>query len=143
MQIRKDRKLKVAIRDYSEYNEIFWGIESFNYSLEEENLWDVEKYWKLEYFLIKLCASLKDDEVLYRKLAADLYYLGHSINDLITNQMHPLERYILEGFNEDEAYECRDRFNHIMRMIWGRIPFRYDYLITSNPLIQKELNLTR
>lgn len=44
MQIRKDRKLKVAIRDYSECNEIFWGIESFNYSLEEENLWDVEKY---------------------------------------------------------------------------------------------------
>ena len=134
----------MTVRKYSECKDIFWDESSFNYALDELHIWDIEKYWSLEYFLIKLCASLQDNEVLDRKFAADLYYLGHSINDLITNQIHPSECYILEKFNEDEACECRDRFNHIMRILWGRIPFDFhDYMITSNPLMQKELNLSK
>ncbi|GLR29752.1 hypothetical protein SAMN05660405_02674 [Psychrobacter pacificensis] len=101
----------MTVRKYGECKDIFWDEMSFNYSLEELCIWDIEKYWSLEYFLIKLCASLQGNEVLYRKFAADLYYLGHSINNLITNQMHPSECHILEKFNEDEACECRDRFN--------------------------------
>ena len=133
----------VAI-EYNECNEIFWGIDSFNYSLEEENLWDVEKYWKLEYFLIKLCANLEDEQVLHRELAANLYYLSFSINNLISSHKDTSDFYEMKNFNEDEADYCRDRLNHIMRILWGRIPFDFhDYMITSNPLIQKELNLNK
>ena len=51
---------------YNECNEIFWNEESFNYSLEEKHIWDMDKYWKLEYFLIKLYESLVDAETLNR-----------------------------------------------------------------------------
>ena len=133
----------VAI-EYNECNEIFWGIDSFNYSLEEENLWDVEKYWKLEYFLIKLCANLEDEQVLHRELAANLYYLSFSINNLISSHKDTLDFYEMKNFNEDEADYCREQLNHIMRILWGRIPFNsHDYMITSNHLIRKELNLNK
>ena len=133
----------VAI-EYNECNEIFWGIDSFNYSLEEENLWDVEKYWKLEYFLIKLCANLEDEQVLHRELAANLYYLSFSINNLISSHKDTSDFYEMKNFNEDEADYCRDRLNHIMRILWGRTPFDFhNYMIISNPLIQKELNLSK
>lgn len=64
---------------YNECNEIFWNEESFNYSLEEKHIWDMDKYWKLEYFLIKLYESLVDAETLNRELAANLYYSKRKI----------------------------------------------------------------
>lgn len=148
MQIRKDRKkdrkLKVAIRDYSECNEIFWGIESFNHSLEEEGFWNADKYWKLEYFLIKLCQSLEGDEFLHRNLAANLHYLSSNINNLIESHKDSSDFYNIKDIDEDKVDYCRDRLNHIMRILWGRILFNsHDYMITSNPLIQKELNLSK
>ena len=34
--------------EYNECNEIFFGIDSFNYFLEEENLWNVEsRSWSI------------------------------------------------------------------------------------------------
>ena len=53
----------MTVRKYSECKDIFWDEKSFNYSLEELCIWDIEKYWSLEYFLIKLCASLQGNEV--------------------------------------------------------------------------------
>lgn len=127
----------VAI-EYNECNEIFWGIDSFNYSLEEGNLWNVEKYWKLEYFMIKLCANLEDEQVLHRELAANLHYLSSNINNLIESHKDSSDFYSIKDFDEDKVDYCRDRFNHIMRILWGRIPFNHsDYIITSNPLIKK------
>ncbi|WP_410472348.1 hypothetical protein ACGTJS_12800 [Faucicola mancuniensis] len=64
---------------YNECNEIFWNEESFNYSLEKKHIWDMDKYWKLEYFLIKLYESLVDAETLNRELAANLYYSKRKI----------------------------------------------------------------
>ena len=127
----------VAI-EYNECNEIFWGIDSFNYSLEEGNLWNVEKYWKLEYFMIKLCANLEDEQVLHRELAANLHYLSSNINNLIESHKDSSDFYSIKDFDEDKVDCCRDRFNHIMRILWGRIPFNHsDYITTSNPLIKK------
>ena len=128
----------MAIENYNECNEIFWDAKSFNYSLEEDNLWDVEKYWKLEYFLIKLCKALEGDHVLHRDLAANLYYLSFSINNLIGDHKDPLNGYEMKNFDEDEADYCRDRLNHIMRILWGRIPLNdFDYMLHNNPLFQK------
>lgn len=119
----------VAI-EYNECNEIFWGIDSFNYSLEEGNLWNVEKYWKLEYFMIKLCANLEDEQVLHRELAANLHYLSSNINNLIESHKDSSDFYSIKDFDEDKVDYCRDRFNHIMRILWGRIPFNHsDYII--------------
>ena len=78
-------------------------------------------------------------ETLNRGLAANLYYLANSINRSISRHNDPEDYYILENFNQDEADDCVDRLNHIMRILWGRIPFTYDYLIVANPLIQKDM----
>ncbi len=128
----------MIVRNYSECNEIFWGTESFNYSLEEDSLWNVQEYWRLEYFLIKLCQSLEGEQVLHRELAANLYYLGNSINNLINWHRDPLDAYKMKNFNEDEAEECRDRLNHIMRILWGRITLHdSDNIVNSNPLFRE------
>ena len=129
----------MLINHYNECNEIFWNEESFNYSLEEKHIWDMDKYWKLEYFLIKLCESLVGAETLNRELAANLYYLANSINRSISSHNDPEDYFILENYNQHEADDCVDRLNHIMRILWGRIPFTYDYLIVANPLIQKDM----
>ena len=127
----------MAIRNYDECNEIFWGAESFNYYLEENGLWDVEKYWKLEYFLIKLCQSLEEDHILHRALAANLHYLSASINYLIGYHKDPSDVYEIKNFNEDEVEYCRDRLNHIMRILWGRTPLNHsDSILNENPLFQ-------
>ena len=67
----------------NEYEEKFWSSTSFYYSLENDNIWDVGKYWDLEYFLIKLSKCLKDKDILDKSLARNIYYLGNSINNLV------------------------------------------------------------
>lgn len=130
----------MVLKTYEECNHIFWDEDSFNYSLEENGFWCFDKYWKLEYFLIKLCRSLEGDDFLHRELAANLHYLSSNINNLIESHKDSSDFYSIKDFDEDKVDYCRDRLNHIMRILWGRIPFNsHDYMITSNPLIQKEL----
>lgn len=133
--MKKNRRLKM-VDNYDICNEIFWGLNSFHYALEEQNVWDIGKYWQLEFFLIKLCKSLNGQETLSRKIAAELYFLGRSVNDLLEFYRDPACYTKLENYIEDEAEYCKDNFNHIMRILWGRIPFDHnDYMFNKNPLM--------
>ena len=126
----------MVFKTYEECNNIFWDEDSFNYSLEEESFWCFDKYWKLEYFLIKLCQSLEGDEFLHRDLAANLHYLSSNINNLIESHKDSSDFYNIKDIDEDKVDYCRDRFNHIMRILWGKIPFHAnDHIINGNPLI--------
>lgn len=129
----------------NEYEEKFWGITSFYYSLENDDIWDVNKYWDLECLLIKLSKYLKDKDIVDKSLARNIYYLGNSINNLVYAHRSSVHAWTFKNYSEDDIDYCIDRFNHLMRVLWQAGSYEYEESINffeENPLF-KDANMKR
>lgn len=129
----------------NEYEEKFWSSTSFYYSLENDDIWDVGKYWDLEYFLIKLSKCLKDKDTVDKGLARNIYYLGNSINNLVYAHRSSAHAWTFKNYSEDDIDYCIDRFNHLMRVLWQAGSYKHEESINffeENPLF-KDANTKR
>lgn len=122
------------------YNDFFWGEKSFSKSLEDNLIWDITKYWELELFLIKLIKNEFSYTSVDRNLSAELYFLGRFIDKCVHCTINPRDFWSIENISEEELLTYYDRFNHIMRVLWGKIKFNPDdYFFYENPLYKKML----
>lgn len=124
------------------YSDFIWGKESFSKLLEEELIWDVNKYWKLELFLIKLIQDEFSSSIVDKELSAELYYLSRFIDKCVYSTINPNDVWNIENLNEEDLFFYYDRFNYLMRILWGRIKFELDdYFFYQNPLYMKDAHL--
>ncbi len=123
--------MKANIRTY------LWGHESFTNTLKNDFVWDVDKYWDLEIFLLNIIKEIENKETVDKAVMADVYYLGRSIETAFSSTLNPYDAWSVENIDIEELTEYYDRFTHIMRIFWGRIPLREDdYLLKENPLFK-------
>ena len=117
-----------------------WGHGSFTNTLKNDFIWDVDKYWELEIFLLNIIKEIENKKTVDKMMMADIYYLGQSIETAFFSTLNPYDGWSVENIDIDELTEYYDRFTHIMRIFWGRIPLRNnDYLLKENPLF-KDIN---
>ncbi|AGP48654.1 MULTISPECIES: hypothetical protein [Psychrobacter] len=123
--------MKANIRTY------LWGHESFTNTLKNDFVWDVDKYWDLEIFLLDIIKDIENKETVDKTVMADVYYLGRSIETAFSSTLNPYDGWSVENIDIEELTEYYDRFTHIMRIFWGKIPLRdNDYLLKENPLFK-------
>ena len=123
--------MKANIRTY------LWGHESFTNTLKNDFVWDVDKYWDLEIFLLNIIKEIENKKTVDKAVMADVYYLGRSIETAFSSTLNPYNAWSVENIDIEELTEYYDRFTHIMRIFWGRIPLREDdYLLKENPLFK-------
>ena len=112
-----------------------WGHESFTNTLKNDFVWDVDKYWDLEIFLLNIIKEIENKETVDKTVMADVYYLGRSIETAFSSTLNPYDGWSVENIDIEELTEYYDRFTHIMRIFWGKITLRdNDYLLKENPL---------
>ena len=131
------------LMEINECEEKFWNSDSFHYYLESEDTWDVDKYWDLEYSLIKLSKYLNDKNMIEKNLARNIYYLGNSINNLVCAHRSSTVAWTWTfdtyRYSEDDIDYCVDRFNHLMRVLWQAGSYNYEESINffrENPLFK-------
>ena len=113
--------MKANIRTY------LWGHESFTNTLKNDFVWDVDKYWGLEIFLLNIIKDIENKETVDKTVMADVYYLGRSIETAFSSTLNPYDAWSIENIDIEELTEYYDRFTHIMRIFWGKIPLREDH----------------
>ena len=129
--------------EINECEEKFWNSDSFHYYLENEDTWDVDKYWDLEYSLIKLSKHLNDKNMIEKNLARNICYLGNSINKLVCAHRSSTRAWTWTfdtyRYSEDDIDYCIDRFNHLMRVLWQAGSYNHEESINffrENPLFK-------
>ena len=131
------------LMEINECEEKFWNSDSFHYYLENEDTWDVDKYWDLEYSLIKLSKYLNDKNMIEKNLARNIYYLGNSISNLVCAHRNSTVAWTWTfdtyRYSEDDIDYCIDRFNHLMRVLWQAGSYNHEESINffrENPLFK-------
>ena len=61
--------MKANIRTY------LWGHESFTNTLKNDFVWDVDKYWELEIFLLNIIKEIENKEAVDKSLKRLSKYL--------------------------------------------------------------------
>lgn len=125
----------------SNLQNFLWGEDSFNYSLENKSNWDINKYWKLELFLLDIATRIEGKKIVNKEILTEVYFLSLSIEKSFSSTSNLNDVWNIENLDLDELEEFYDRFTHIMRIFWGRIPLRNDdHILNENPLF-KDANL--
>lgn len=125
------KKLKYNLKDF------LWGEDSFNYSLENESNWNIKKYWELELFLLDIATSIEKKKLVDKEILTEVYFLSLSIEKAFSSTSNLNDVWNVENLGLDELEEFYDRFTHIMRIFWGRIPLRNDdHILNENPLFK-------
>lgn len=125
------KKLKSNLQDF------LWGEDSFNYSLENESNWNIKKYWRLEIFLLEIVKKIEKETMVDKVVMVEVYYLAKSVETAFSSTLNPYDGWSVENIDLDELREYYDRFTHIMRIFWGRIPLRNDdHILNENPLFK-------
>lgn len=103
--------------EVNECEEKLWNNDSFHYSLEDYDTWNIDKYWDREHFLIKLSKYLNDKNLIDNNLARNTYFLGNSINSLVYAHRSSTHAWTFETYGEDDMDYFIDRFNQLMRVL--------------------------
>ena len=115
----------------------FWAPESFIDTLKNDFIWDINKYWKLEIFLLEIVKKIEKETMVDKIVMAEVYYLAKSVETAFSSTLNPYDGWSVENIDLDELREYYDRFTHIMRIFWGRIPLRNDdHILNENPLFK-------
>ncbi len=123
--------MKYNLKDF------LWGEDSFNYSLENESNWNIKKYWELELFLLDIATSIEKKKLVDKEILTEVYFLSLSIEKAFSSTSNLNDVWNVENLGLDELEEFYDRFTHIMRIFWGRIPLRNDdHILNENPLFK-------
>lgn len=121
----------------SNLQNFLWGENSFNYSLENGSNWDINKYWKLELFLLDIATRIEGKKLVSKEILTEVHFLSLSIEKSFSSTSNINDVWNIENLDLDELEEFYDRFTHIMRIFWGRIPLRNDdHILNENPLFR-------
>lgn len=99
--------------------EYFFGNSSFFYLLYENEIWEDDKYWDLEIFLLKLGKEIKEQDKISKIMMINICLFFDKIRMLYQNNRDPYCYFNIKNKSEDEIQNYWDRFEIIKEIFLG------------------------
>lgn len=100
------------------YYKLLLGKDSFQRTLQEDQIWDIYKYWEMETVLFEIIQLYGCKQKITKDLAADLYYLSLSLNQSAQASFCTNDAWNIKNLSDDEVLQYLDRFNLIIQIFW-------------------------
>lgn len=118
------------------YYKLLLGKDSFQRTLQEDQIWDIYKYWEMETVLFEIIQLYGCKQKITKDLAADLYYLSLSLNQPAQASFCTNDAWNIKNLSDDEVLQYLDRFNLIMQIFWCSHDCNaYQSFFEKNPLL--------
>lgn len=107
-----------------------WSGDSFLGSLEDSGVWDMPKYWQLEFALYALVQHEFEDSMY-----AILFKVFARLSRLFSSNYHELDVFEFKNLNADEVHELHERIELIFEGTFLKKMPEQEWFSIRNPYL--------
>lgn len=122
---------KTTLRNFP-HNDLF-DDDSFLGKLNEEELWDIEEYWLLEWSIYELEKNLSE------KLHWEIFRIFSIIMSSISSHLDTHDLFKIKNLKRRELYELRERVQLVFEGYFSKLMPKQNTFEEANPLLNMSI----